>query len=197
MGAFAPAPFLDEALASRVRSEVFDRALAGIQAEGLDFRGVLYAGLMITPEGPKVLEFNVRFGDPEAQAVLPLVESDLLDLMEATARGRLETASISLRDASCVCVVLASEGYPGRPKTGRTIMGLRNIRDDDPDLMVFHAGTSHDGKVWRTSGGRVLGVTALGARLEEARFKAYDAVRRIRFAGMQFRRDIAETLPRP
>ena len=140
---------------------------------------------MLTREGPKLLEFNVRFGDPETQAVLPLLDADLLELLHSAAEGRLEDAPLRAYEGSSVCVVLASEGYPDQPKTGRPIEGL-----DAADALVFHAGTKRAGKSWSTAGGRVLGVCAVGPDLGSARRKAYEAAGRIHFEGMHFRKDI-------
>ncbi|MBI5243355.1 MAG: phosphoribosylamine--glycine ligase, partial [Elusimicrobia bacterium] len=166
MGVFAPTPAMTPDLLARIRLEVFDRALSGLQADRLDYRGILYAGLMLTKDGPKVLEFNVRFGDPETQAVLPLLETDLLDLLLATVHGKLSRTDLRWRKASSVCVVLASEGYPEKPKIGRLIEGLDAPM---PEGIVFHAGTRKESGGWRTAGGRVLGVTAVAPSLEEAR----------------------------
>jgi phosphoribosylamine--glycine ligase len=142
---------------------------------------------MLTKNGPKVLEFNCRFGDPEAQAVLPLVKTDLLELLIACEQKKLADKKLEVEDGACVCVVLASEGYPEKPLTGREITGLEKV-----DTAVFHAGTEvKDGKVL-TKGGRVLGVTAVGANLRAARRKAYAEIEKIHFDGMQFRKDIGE-----
>jgi phosphoribosylamine---glycine ligase len=188
MGAYAPAQ-LDEKTLARIKAEVLDRALAGLSKDKLDYRGVLYAGLMLTETGPQLLEFNVRFGDPETQAILPLLKSDLLELLLACAEGRLADVDVEAHDGACVCVALASEGYPARPQTGRAIAGLDSV---PKDAMVFHAGTTLEGKTWKTAGGRVLGVSALGKDIAEAREKAYAAAAKISFDGMHLRRDIAE-----
>jgi phosphoribosylamine--glycine ligase len=148
---------------------------------------------MLTADGPKVLEFNVRFGDPETQAVLPLLGSDLLDLMDATVRGSLSRRRLRWSGAS-VTVVLASEGYPGSPRAGRTISGLES--ETPPDVVLFHAGIKSEQGVWKTAGGRVLGVTATGDCVAEAREKAYAAARSIRFSGMQYRKDIGASAVR-
>ncbi|MFA6031060.1 MAG: phosphoribosylamine--glycine ligase [Elusimicrobiota bacterium] len=190
MGAIAPAPAATPELIERVRREVFEKVLSGLKADGTVFRGVLYAGLMLTREGPKVLEFNTRFGDPETQAVLPLLEDDLLDLLEAAADGRLGAAPLRQRPGACVCVVLAAQGYPEAPVAGAAVTGPIAPPAEEAELLVFHAGTVREGPLWRVKGGRVLGVTALGPDLDAARERAYAAVDRIRFAGMQFRRDI-------
>ncbi len=189
MGVIAPTPHMDEALRRRIQKDIIEPVLAGMRTDGLDFRGTLYCGLMLTVDGPKVLEFNVRFGDPETQAVLPLLRCDLLELLDATARGNLEGRLLPW-DGASVSVVLASEGYPEKPRTGRTIEGLD--ADDDGETIVFHAGTIRENGLWKTKGGRVLGVTGLGRDLEDARERAYAAAGRIRFDGMQYRRDIGE-----
>jgi phosphoribosylamine--glycine ligase len=163
--------------------------LKGCAAEGIDFRGILYPGIMFTKEGPKVLEFNARFGDPETQVYLTRLENDLLDLLEASVDGALAGVQLRWRPEASVCVVMASAGYPGPVAKGKIIEGLETAAGL-PGTKVFHAGTARAG--WRvvTNGGRVLGVTALGDRLEEARARAYLAVEKIRFDGAQFRRDI-------
>lgn len=187
MGAFAPVPLAPE-LERLIREAIFDRALAGLRADKLDYRGVLYAGLMLTSEGPKVLEFNCRFGDPETQAVLPLLDSDLLELAWSCARGRIGNLGVRAHPGASVCVILASEGYPDRPVADRTISGLPPANQE---LMVFHGGTAKAGSGWVTKGGRALGVSALGGDLPGARQRAYAAADRIRFEGMQYRKDIA------
>ena len=189
MGTFSPASkVLPPALEQRVRTEVLDRFIAGLKADGLDFRGMLFPGLMITKEGIKVLEFNCRFGDPETQVLLTRLESDLLDLIEATIDQRLDTATACWRPEAAVCVILASGGYPGCYAAGKRIMGLEKSA-----ATIFHAGTGRDGdgEDFLTAGGRVLGVTALAPTLAEAKERAYTAVAGIHFEGMQFRSDIA------
>lgn len=189
MGAYAPAS-LDAATLDWIRAGLFGRVVAGLVKDGIDYRGILYAGLMLTENGPQVLEFNCRFGDPETQAVLPLLKSDLLELALSCAEGSLDHAEIETRPGACVCVTLASEGYPDRPLAGRRIEGLGSLPESS-DIAVFHAGTEKKGAAWLTKGGRVLGVTAVGAEIAEAREKAYRAVSRIRFEGMHYRGDIA------
>ncbi|MFN0016604.1 MAG: phosphoribosylamine--glycine ligase [Saprospiraceae bacterium] len=187
MGTFSPADkVLPPALEQRVRTEVLDRFIAGLKADGLDFRGMLFPGLMVTADGPKVLEFNCRFGDPETQVLLTRLETDLLDLLEATIDRRLANASPKWAAESAVCVIMASGGYPEAYASGKEIAGLANA-----NATVFHAGTKRDGERLLTSGGRVLGVTALAPTLAEARDRAYSAVSGIAFEGAQFRRDIA------
>jgi phosphoribosylamine--glycine ligase len=189
MGTFSPAAKLvPPVMVERIRSEVLAPFIAGLARDGLDYRGMLFPGLMITAEGPKVLEFNCRFGDPETQVLLTRLESDLLDLLEATIDGRLASVQAKWKPESAVCVVLASGGYPGAYATGRPITGLE--RDAD-GVTVFHAGTRAENGRVVTAGGRVLGVTALAADLASARSRAYAAVEGIDFEGRQFRRDIA------
>lgn len=187
MGAYAPAPVLTRELAARVREEILLPTVRGLAAEGIVFRGVLYAGLMIGPDGPKVLEFNVRFGDPEAQPVLMLLESDLVEIMLAVEAGRLAQTPVLWRDGAAVCVVLASGGYPGPYDTGIPIEGLADV---PPEVVVFHAGTALDQGRVVTAGGRVLGVTAAGPDIAGACALAYKGVAGLSFAGMHYRRDI-------
>jgi phosphoribosylamine--glycine ligase len=190
MGTISPSREVDTAMQARIRTEVLDPFLRGLKIDGLEFSGMLFPGLMMTPEGPKVLEFNCRFGDPETQSLMRRLRSDLLDLIEATVDGKLSSVTPDWDERAAVCIVLASGGYPGPIKKGKEITGFEAAAASDPDVVVFHAGTAlKDGKVV-TSGGRVLGVTALGATLEEARAKAYAAADLIRFEGKQLRRDI-------
>lgn len=185
MGAVCPPCGLPEDFSSLMKRTVFNPVLRELDRRGLDYRGVLYAGMILTSGGPRVLEFNVRFGDPETQAVLPLLGGDLAELFAAAALGRKLPEPIVLPGASAV-VILASAGYPGEYQKGAVIKGL----DDVGDAMVFHAGTVRSGRELVTSGGRVLGVAASGKDLGEALKKAYVAVDSIRFDGMTFRRDI-------
>ncbi|HEY0793650.1 MAG TPA: phosphoribosylamine--glycine ligase [Chthoniobacterales bacterium] len=189
MGAFSPSDKLGREGLGRVEKEVLSPFMRGLQEEGLKYRGLLFPGLMLTAEGPKVLEFNCRFGDPETQVLLPRLESDLVDLLEATLDGRLDTARPVWSQRVAVCVVVASRGYPGDYETGKPITGLDQL-DAWPDVMVFHAGTRQDGSRTVTAGGRVLAVTALGATLSAARQRAYEAVEQIEFDGRCLRRDI-------
>ncbi len=188
MGGFSPSPLLTTEMEKQVRREILEPFMEGLRAEGITYRGVLYPGLMLTAAGPKVLEFNSRFGDPETQVLLPRLKSDLVELLEAAVDGRLDECEPEWSEQAAVCVVMASEGYPGPSETGREIFGLDAV---DPGVLVFHAGTAlREGKV-ATSGGRVLGVTALGADVESAQKRAYEAVSRIRFDGAHYRTDIA------
>lgn len=190
MGTYSPAPFLTEAEYQAVADSIIQPWLAGCAREGIDFRGILYPGVMLTKSGPKVLEFNARFGDPETQVYLPRLKSDLLDLLEASIDGRLDQVTVEWSDDACVCVVLASAGYPGNYVKGNVIAGLDRA-GALAHTKVFHAGTAlKDGQVV-TNGGRVLGVTSWAPTLQAARDTAYAAVAKIQFDGAQFRRDIA------
>jgi phosphoribosylamine---glycine ligase len=188
MGAYSPVSLMNDALAARIRDEVLSPAIDGMAREGHPFIGVLYAGLMLTSDGPSVLEFNVRFGDPEAQAVIPIIKGDLGELCLAAAKGDLRGCEPAPSDMSAVCVVMASGGYPGKFEKGKVITGLEEAAKTD--AIVFHAGTARRGGDIVTSGGRVLGVTALAGTFGEAREKAYGAVDMIRFDGAHYRRDI-------
>lgn len=187
MGTYAPLPHIPDAVVREAVERIIKPTAQAMVAEGRPFRGVLYAGLMVTADGPKVVEFNSRFGDPEAQVVLPLLESDLLDVLLAVVEGKLDCVDIRWSDKSAVCVIAASAGYPGDYRKGVPIEGLDRVRD----AIVFHAGTARDGDRIVTNGGRVLGVTALGATIAEARAKAYEQLAHIRFDGMHYRTDIA------
>jgi len=188
MGAIAPSPYYTAEIKQRVEQEIINPTIAAMAVEGRPFKGVLYFGLMLTDEGPKVLEYNARFGDPEAQAVLPLLKSDLVNIMEAVVDGRLDKINIEWYSKAAACVVLASEGYPGHYITGYPILGLDEVTD--PDVIVFHAGTRKDCGMYYTAGGRVLGVTAVADDLEMALYKAYANVKKIRFKGAYYRSDI-------
>jgi phosphoribosylamine---glycine ligase len=189
MGAFSTDSLLSDELRGRIQREIIEPTVRGMASDGEPFQGILYAGLMLTGDGPKVLEYNVRLGDPEAQVVLPRLEGDLLDLLLATAEGNLTGVAARWRPDAAVCVVVASGGYPGRHATGFEIAGLTEA-EKDREVVVFHGGTEvRDGAVV-TAGGRVLGVTALGETLQAAVAGAYAAVTRIRFEGMYYRRDI-------
>lgn len=188
MGAYSPVPQISDEMVQRAIDEIIAPMTEALNAEGIDYRGVLYAGLMITDEGPKVIEFNARFGDPETQVVLPRLQTDLIDVMVAVVQDRLQTLELAWSEEAAVCVVMAAGGYPNQYNTGEKITGLPEPKATE---VVFHAGTKEfDGQIV-TSGGRVLGVTALGADLTEARAKAYDLVEQISFAGVHYRTDIA------
>ncbi|MDR2771398.1 MAG: phosphoribosylamine--glycine ligase [Clostridiales Family XIII bacterium] len=189
MGSYSPSLLIDETLEDEIRERILAPTYEGFKADGLDFRGVLFIGLMLTEDGPKVIEFNNRFGDPETQAILPRLQSDLLDIFLAVTEDRLAMQELRWSKRRSVCVVLAAGGYPGAYEKGKVIDGLERV---DGDALVFHAGTAAgaDSRALRTAGGRVLGVTALGATHEEAREKAYANAAKIRFDGVQYRRDI-------
>ncbi|MCB0297904.1 MAG: phosphoribosylamine--glycine ligase [Calditrichaeota bacterium] len=189
MGSYAPTPFLTPQLREAALRTIVEPTFAALQSEGIDYRGVLYFGLMLTSGGPKVIEFNCRFGDPETQVVLPLLDSDLLEILQAVHRRTLGKLRLELKPAHAAAVVLAAGGYPDAYEKGREIRGIPENRDD---LMVFHAGTRREGGLLLTNGGRVMAVTALSeASLQAATEKAYQAVAQIHFDGMHFRRDIA------
>lgn len=190
MGAYAPAPIAPPALVEDLVATVLRPAVDGMAAEGTPYVGVLYAGLMLTAAGPRVLEFNCRFGDPETQAILPLLESDLLEVLEACVAGALDRVDVRWRDAAAATVVAASEGYPGPYPKGRPITGVEEAAAR-PGVVVFHAGTrrTDDGRLV-TDGGRVLAVTGVGADLRQALDRAYAGIRCIHFEGMHYRRDI-------
>ncbi|MBI4571064.1 MAG: phosphoribosylamine--glycine ligase, partial [Chloroflexi bacterium] len=186
MGAYSPPGWLDEETAQSIRTGVTEAAVRAMAAEGRPYRGVLYPGIMMTPDGPMVIEINCRMGDPEAQALLPRLESDLLDALWATVNNRLHEVALRWSADACVAVVLASGGYPGAYDTGLPIEGLDGV---DPGVLVFHAGTRRsNGGGLVTAGGRVLTVSATGATMEQARERAYRNVERIRFAGVHYRR---------
>lgn len=190
MGAYAPTPVMPAELLERVQAEVLDPTLEGLKARGIDYRGVIYAGLIITPAGdPKVIEFNCRFGDPETQVVLPLLETPLEDIVLACCEQRLaDMPPFTWKDAASACVVMAAEGYPGGYKKGLPINGISGVEEDG--VVVFHAGTRLSDNGLQSSGGRVLGVTAIAASFDAALTKAYQAVDNISFPGSYHRRDI-------
>ena len=188
MGAYAPAPVMTAALQHEVQQKVFQPLLTEFARRGIDYRGVLYAGMIVTAEGLSVLEFNCRFGDPETQVILPLLDADLAELAMACIEGRLGEQKVALvADRAALCVVAAAEGYPGSYRKGMPITG---DLDGGEGAVVFHAGTRLDENRVVTNGGRVLGVTGIGSSLVEARDRAYQALERIHFPGMVFRRDI-------
>lgn len=194
MGTFSPSPFFTDEVRKVCDRTIFQPTVDAMAKEGRPFRGVLYFGLMLTPQGPKVVEYNTRFGDPETQVVLPRMKTDIIDVFEACMNGTLDKISLEFEDNAAVCVVLASGGYPLHYEKGKVIGGLENF-DGKPDLYCFHAGTKFDeqGRVV-TSGGRVLGVTALAPTLKEARARAYKAVRLVSFEGMYMRHDIGKAI---
>ena len=190
MGAYSPAPVVTDALMKEIDEKVLQRFLKGVREEKLDYRGIIYAGIMVTKDGPKVLEFNVRFGDPETEAILPRLESSLADVLMKTAQGRVSEINMKWSEKPSVCIVMASEGYPGTLRKGFEITGIEDAEKDG--AIVFHAGTSvRDGKIVN-SGGRVLVVTADGEQVTDAIAKAYEAVAKIHWTGVQYRHDIAK-----
>lgn len=189
MGAFAPSPLIDGAMSDRVLREIVEPVLRGMRREGCEYRGFLYVGLMLTADGPKVIEFNVRLGDPEAQVILPMIEDDLLLLLVAAASGRLDQADCRVAKRPHVGVAIVSDGYPDSSQTGKPIAGLADA-EALVDVIVFHAGTAVRGSDIVTAGGRVLTVVGRGDDYAAAIAQAYAAVDRIQFDGLQFRRDI-------
>ena len=189
MGAYCPTPIVNEQVMQTIREQILEPAVYGLEREGRRYRGILYAGVMITPVGPKVIEFNCRFGDPETQAVLPLLKSDLADIFIAIIDGNLNLVEPVWKEGAAVCVVMTSRGYPGRPEVGKKITGIRTYRENHAYL--FHAGTRKEGANWVTAGGRVLGVTAVHQDIRTAVKAAYDTIENIHFEGAHCRRDIA------
>jgi phosphoribosylamine--glycine ligase len=188
MGAYSPPSWLSDDTAEQIRRDVTEATVRAMAADGVPFKGVLYPGIMVTAGGPRVIEFNARFGDPETQVLLPLLQSDLLDIMLATTDGTLDGIDVRWSGQAAVTVVLASGGYPGPYETGKPISGLEDV---DLDVMLFHAGTRRagDGQIV-TNGGRVLAVTAVAPTMDAARDKAYRNVDRLGFDRMHYRRDI-------
>ena len=191
MGTYSPTPFLSEAELAETSRKILDPFMRGCAAERIDYRGILYPGIMVTKDGPKVLEFNARFGDPETQVYLTRLQNDLVELLAASVSGTLNKIELKWSAMASVCVVMASGGYPGSYSKGKVIKGLEDAAKL-PNTKVFHAGTARVGDQIVTSGGRVLGVTALGKDLKSAQAAAYAAVETIHFEGAHFRRDIAE-----
>ena len=186
MGAYSPVPHLEKWL-PEIEKTIIEPMVKGLQQEDIDFQGILYTGLMITEDGPKVVEFNVRFGDPEAQVILPRLQNDLLEILEASTEGNLSAVKLTWKQDACVCVIAASGGYPGEYKTGFPISGLNAAVDE----MVFHAGTKIVGTNLVTNGGRVLNVSSLGESLAQARSRAYERLQNIHFQDLHYRTDIA------
>ncbi|MEG1858811.1 MAG: phosphoribosylamine--glycine ligase [Christensenellaceae bacterium] len=187
MGTFAPSPKYTLEIQQYVEKEIFAKTVAALNAEGRTFQGVIFFGLMLTQDGPKLLEYNARLGDPETQSVFLLLKTDLLKVIDAVIDGTLDKITLEWEDKSAVCVVLASGGYPQKYENGKKIVGLDQV---DKDVVVFHAGTKIDNGTLVTNGGRVLGVTATGKDIAQAREKAYANVKKIHFDGAQFRTDI-------
>jgi phosphoribosylamine--glycine ligase len=190
MGAISPSPNSDKNLYTVIMKTIILPTISGLRREGKEFRGVLYAGLMITSEGPKVLEFNVRFGDPETQAIIMRLRSDIVDLMEGAAEGTLFDIPVEWDEKVAGCVVLASKGYPSKHETGRKIEGLERAKS--LGVEIFHAGTALKDKNYYTSGGRVLNVCAMSSSLKEAMKKIYDAISFIAYDNIYYRTDIGK-----
>lgn len=188
MGTFSPSRIYSKDLAEECMERIFLPTIRAMEAEGRKFKGILYFGLMITKDGPKILEYNARFGDPETQVVIPRLKTDIIDIFEAVIEERLDKINIEWYPGGAACVVMASGGYPGKYNTGYEISGIE--KTESLGCMVFHAGTKMDGDKLVTAGGRVLGVTALGKDLDEAIKKAYDGVEKIGFEGTHYRKDI-------
>lgn len=189
MGAYAPAPVIDSKLLLTVCERIIEPTLAALADAGTPFTGCLYLGLMVDFEGPKVLEYNARFGDPEAQVILPLLQDDFFEILTAATAGKLDAPRLNWKPGAAATVIAASKGYPGPYETGKPIKGLEKITDDD-HIIVFHAGTKTENNKVVTAGGRVLAVTALSVTIHDAVKRAYEALGKIHFAGMVFRRDI-------
>ncbi|MFC1698826.1 phosphoribosylamine--glycine ligase [Candidatus Omnitrophota bacterium] len=189
MGAYSPAPVMTNALEQRVYGQILQPLIDGLNHSGQEYTGVLYLGLMITASGPQILEFNVRFGDPETQAILPRLKNDLVEVMIATTEGNLDKISLQWDNRPCICVVVASGGYPGSYQKAKQISGLDQAGRAQ-DTFIFHAGTKKEDAKYLTAGGRVLNVCALGDDLQQAKARAYQAIEKINFEQMYFRRDI-------
>jgi len=189
MGAYCPTAIVDEQMMQTVVEQILEPTVYGLDKEGRRYKGILYAGLMVTDYGPKVIEFNCRFGDPETQAVLPLLQSDLADIFIAIVDGNLNIIEPVWKEGAAACIVMSVRGYPQNPEVGQKITGIRTYRENHAYL--FHAGTKRDDKTWFTAGGRVLGVTAVNKDLRSALKAAYSTVEKIQFEGAHYRRDIA------
>ena len=193
MGTFSPSPFYTPEVQKFCEDKVFEPTMAAMKQEGRDFTGILFVGLILTEDGPRVLEYNARFGDPEAQVVLPRQKNDIIDVIDACIDGKLDTIDLQFEDNAAVCVVLASDGYPLSYEKGKEITGLDAFKNKN-DYFVFHAGTKKEGDKILTNGGRVLGVTALGSTLKEARANAYEATKWVNFSNKYMRNDIGKAL---
>lgn len=188
MGTISPTKAYTNEIAKQCMDEIFEPTLNALNSEGITFKGIIYFGLMLTKDGPKVIEYNARFGDPEAQVVIPRLDTDFLEIIEACIDGRLDEIDLQWKEIAAICVVLASGGYPAEYERGNEITGLDTI--DKETTVVFHAGTKKEGDKFFTNGGRVLGVMSTGKDIEEASRIAYDMAHRIHFKGKQYRTDI-------
>ena len=193
MGTFSPSPFYTDDVKRFCEDRVFQPTIDAMKAEGRPFVGILFVGLILTPDGPRVLEYNARFGDPEAQVVLPRMKTDIIDVMEACIDGKLEDIDLEFEDNAAVCVILASDGYPESYEKGKVITGLDTF-DGKDGYYVYHSGTRFEGDKIVTNGGRVLGVTATGSSLREARANAYKATEWIDFSNKYMRHDIGKAI---
>ena len=191
VGCFSPSPLFTRELRERIEKDILKNIIYGLNKEKMDFRGILFIGLMIVGEEPKVLEFNVRFGDPETEVLMPRLDVDIIDLFEKTIDGSLEEADLKWKEESSLTVIITSKGYPGEFKKGLEIRGIEEL---DEDIILYHNGTRYEGNNLLTNGGRVLSVTALGESLEEARNKVYSNIDKITFNGMYYRKDIGKTI---
>lgn len=193
MGTFSPSPFYTKEVDEFCKKYIYQPTVDAMAAEGREFKGIIFFGLMLTPEGPKVLEYNARFGDPEAQVVLPRMKTDIVEVFEACIDGTLDQVELEFEDNAAVCVVLASDGYPVSYKKGYPVTGLDAFLNKE-GYYVFHAGTARNGEDIVTNGGRVLGVTATGSDLKDARKNAYEAVQWINFENKYYRNDIGKAI---
>ncbi len=193
MGTFSPSPFYTDEIDSFCKERIYQATVAAMKAEGREFKGIIFFGLMLTEKGPRVLEYNARFGDPETQVVIPRMKNDIVDVFEACIDGTLDKIDLQFEDNAAVCVVLASDGYPEHYDKGFPITGLEGFKDRE-DCFVFHAGTKFEGDTIVTNGGRVLGVTATGRDLKEARANAYEAAKLVSFENKYMRKDIGKAI---
>ena len=189
VGCFSPNPLMDEDLKRNIQREILLNIERGLEYEYLDYNGILFIGLMLTEKGPKVLEFNCRFGDPETEVLIPRLEADIIDIFQKTIDGNLRKEDLVWIDKPCVTVVATSKGYPGKYEKGKEIKGLDDL---DKDIILFQNGTKRKGNKLYTNGGRVISVTALGDTLEDARNRVYDNIEKVNFQGIYYRKDIGE-----
>ena len=193
MGTFSPSPFYTKEVDEFCKKYIYQATVDAMKAEGREFKGIIFFGLMLTEKGPKVLEYNARFGDPEAQVVLPRMKNDIIDVFEACIDGTLDKINLEFEDNACVCVILASDGYPVSYEKGKLIKGLESFKDKD-GYYCFHAGTKMTDEGIVTNGGRVLGITAKGSTLKEARTNAYKATEWVEFENKYMRNDIGKAI---